>query len=306
MTVRLALNAMATRFEILIEGDEEPQLRAAGEAALAEIEECERQLSCFRRESLLGHLARAEIGTEVRLDADTFELFRLCADVRRRSGGAFDIDVGHLMRARGFRGEPSGAASSPTQPASTEAYALDDGARSIRLLRRDVSLDLGAVAKGFALDLAAATLRQSGICRALLHGGTSTVVAIGAPAGSTGWIVAVEGGVAAPLVTLRDSALSVSASHGRVNVEGAGHVLDPRTGVSARPDGLAATLAPTGMLADAWSTALLVTFDPRILPSGLSGFLGVGERGRRTWSDLPKGVVHSAFPPEPVHDPEPS
>jgi thiamine biosynthesis lipoprotein len=128
-------------------------------------------------------------------------------------------------------------------------------------------LDLGAIGKGYAIDQAAETLREAGVTRALLHGGTSTVYALGRPPGDEPWKVAVEsppGQEAAPWVAavpLDDEALSVSAVWGKsFEHEGKtfGHVLDPRSGQPADHAVLAVVVLPSATETDALSTALLV------------------------------------------------
>ena len=112
MILRLATQAMATRFELVlapsaapaVNGDE-ARLRAAGEAALEEIADCDRRLSLFRRDSLLSHVNRNAARAPVRLDADTYALFEACAEVQRLSGGAFDASVAPRMRALGFHAD---------------------------------------------------------------------------------------------------------------------------------------------------------------------------------------------------------
>jgi thiamine biosynthesis lipoprotein len=250
MIVHLRTRAMATTFEVVLAGDDEAGLRAAGEAAMEEVADCDRRLSRFRRDSLVTHLCRVAPSRPVPLDEDTFELLADCAAVHRASEGAFDVTVGALMDAGGFHdGGPSRECS-----VGADAIELDEQARTVRFTR-PVALDLGAVGKGHALDLAATVLREAGVDRALLHGGTSTAVAIGAPLDAAGWSVQIQGG---PAIEIADCALSVSAAGGRRNGAGDGHVLDPHTGRSAADGGSAAVTAPTARLADCWSTALLV------------------------------------------------
>ncbi|HET6201723.1 MAG TPA: FAD:protein FMN transferase [Planctomycetota bacterium] len=268
MIVVAATHAMGTRFEAVLAGEGEARLRAAGEEALAEVEEEDRRLSLFRRESLLARVNARAAEAPVRLDPETFDLLEACRAIHRDSGGAFDPTVAPLMQALGFRAE--GEAASERVPAALSRVGLDllvlDRDRgTVRFLRRGVSLDLGGIGKGHALDLAAARLRAAGIDCALLHGGTSSVVGIGAPPGTAGWRVAVRGaedGTSPPLAAiLRDRALSVSAPHGRVvEREGIrlGHVLDPMTGSPAARARAAAAISPSARLADGWTTALLV------------------------------------------------
>ncbi|MGB9619952.1 MAG: FAD:protein FMN transferase, partial [Armatimonadota bacterium] len=126
-----------------------------------------------------------------------------------------------------------------------------------------VEIDLGGIGKGFAIDRAVECLREAGVTRALVHGGTSTVRGLGT------WEVAVGGPEPASRggvdricrVLLSDSALSVSAVYGRSfrrDGQRYGHVIDPRIGEPVSHTLLAAVWGPSGADCDALSTALLV------------------------------------------------
>lgn len=253
---------MATRFEIVLAGDDPVALRAIGEEALREIAECEDRISPFRPGSSIARANRDAASRPVRVDPLTFELLQACAELWRATDGAFDPTIGSLMRALGFRDDPAGSAdeiAAARAAVGMDGVVLDPSHRTVRFARPGVALDVGAIGKGHALDLAAEVLHEHGIERALLHGGTSTVVAVGAPPGTPGWRVALGPSHDAPSVELRDEALSVSAAHGRRAPDGAPHVLDPRSGQPVRPDApYAAIVAPTARAADAWSTAMLV------------------------------------------------
>lgn len=257
---------MATRFELALAGDDEASLRSVGEEALHEIAQCEQRLSFFSPGSLVTHVNANAHDRSVGVDADTFSLLETCAEVYRASGGAFDITVGPMMRAlfhhRGAH--PDGA------PVGMDGVLLDPDHQTVRFARKGMALDLGAVGKGHALDLAAAVLREHGVDNALLHGGTSTVVGIGREAFS----VRVGPRQGALHANLRDAALSVSAQHGRQVERGGetvGHVLDPRGDTGRNERALAAVLAPTATLADAWSTATLVSGETP--PAGMAALI---------------------------------
>lgn len=265
MNVRLATHAMGTRFEIVLAGDDETRLRAIGEEAIEVIEDWHRRLSLFDKGSLVSHMNRCASDRPVRVDDEMFELLAACAEVHTASGGAFDISVAPLMRHWGFHPdvgnpEPGG------NHVGAEHLELDHEARTIRFRRPGMSIDLGGIGKGHALDAAAAVLREHGVERALLHGGTSTIVAIGSPPGdepsaSAGWRIAISRDGESPTVRLCDTALSVSAPHGRtIDAGGAqlGHVINPATKSPATGVALAAAVGPSARLTDAWSTALLV------------------------------------------------
>src|SRR5262249_47792030 len=157
-----------------------------------------------------------------------FELFEEALAVHRESLGAFDVTVAPLMSALGFHERPA-AGVAPARLGS-RWIELDAARRTVRFLAPGVAIDLGAIGKGHALDGAAARLGEGGVATAFLHGGTSSVVGLGAPPGAPGWRVAIEPGDDAPVAILRDRALGVSAPDGRRLADGRGHVLDARTG----------------------------------------------------------------------------
>ena len=253
--LRLATAAMGTRFELaLIAG--RGDLRAAGEAALEEIETCHRLFSRFAPDSLLSHINRTAARARVRLDRHTHGLFEDALQVWRASGGAFDITIAPLMGRNGFA---DSAVPADSARVGSDAIRLDPERWTIRFTRPDVALDLGAIAKGHALDRAAAVLREGGVACALLHGGTSGIVAIGAPPAADGFRVAIGSEPGAPCVLLRDTAMSVSNPAAQSNgIDEAGHVIDPRTGTALETAAHAVVIGPSATLADAWSTALAV------------------------------------------------
>lgn len=296
---------MGTRFESVLAGDRESNLRAAAEAAFAEIECLHNRWTFFSSTSLVSRINREAALHPVPLDADTRDLLRLALDTWRDTEGCFDITIAPLMRRWGLRAPPLterggvgfGSEEEPlskrggTQTWGSRCLRLDDTAMTLAFAdpsRGDASpasgieIDLGAIAKGAALDAAASILRDAGVTCGLLHGGTSSVTAIGAPPDSPrGWPIRLGPDADAPVVHLRDAALGVSAHYGRTARAGddtVGHIIDPRTGVPglvesryvvapSRPAGqrpvppkatLAACIHPSAALADAWSTALLV------------------------------------------------
>jgi thiamine biosynthesis lipoprotein len=259
---------MGTRFELVLDGDDEDQLRAAGEAALEEISLAERELSPFRPDSQISHLNRHGAEGPVRLDPEVLRLLSRCQDLWRATDQAFDPGLGLLMELLGFR---DGASGKPAQAAAAQALRETAGLRHLevdleagtaRFTSPALRLDLGAIGKGYALDRAAEVLREAGVRCALLHGGTSTVLTIGsAPPGEPHWTIGLDdprpGYGRLGEVRLGEGALGVSAQHGRIAASGAGgHILDPRSGRSSDAALLAAVLHPSATSADAWSTAL--------------------------------------------------
>ncbi len=271
--ITLACHAMATRFEIVLHGGNAPSLRAAGEEALRLVEELEAQLSLFRPESEIALLNSQAARGPVRVTPPLFELLQHAQKLHQESGGAFDITIAPLVRCWGFMGG-KGRLADPEEVAAARARVgmhlvhLNLADSTVRFDREGVTLDLGAIGKGYAIERAAEVLREAGVTSALLHAGTSTIQAIGKPPGQECWKVALERPSPSPgvppsllaTVPLKDEAMSVSGVQEQSFEAGGrrfGHVIDPRTGEPAAGAMLAAVVLPSATETDALSTALL-------------------------------------------------
>ncbi len=271
--VRLAVHAMATRFEIYLPGEDTARLRSAGEEALREIEALELQLSRYRSESDIYRTNARAYREPVRLEARLFALLKRAAELSRLTDGAFDITVTPLLRAWGLDGggkipEPSELEAAHAR-VGISAMHLCGSDSTVRFEREWMEIDLGAIGKGYAIERAVEVIRECGVTSALIHGGTSTIYALGAPPDADAWRVAIDdptnGGTLPDALDLRDCSLSVSAVHGKsFTREGKryGHVIDPRTGAPTEGALLAAVWGPSPTDTDALSTALLVLGEP--------------------------------------------
>jgi thiamine biosynthesis lipoprotein len=265
---------MATRFEIVLHSENPVALRAAGEEALNEVERLEAQLSLYRPGSEISQLNASAAQQPVRVSPELFSLLKSAKQFSDETDGAFDITIAPLVRCWGFM---NGSGKIPNPDELTEArnkigmalVHLNESDFTVRFERPGVMLDLGAIGKGYAVEKAAEILREAGVTSALIHGGTSTMHAIGRPPNAEFWRVA----IAKPKtvsdsssdllaeVPLKDESLSVSAVWGKSfesNGINFGHVLDPRTGSPVLNSLLAAVVLPFATETDALSTALLV------------------------------------------------
>lgn len=283
-TVTLARHAMATRFELVLHGSDDAALRAAGEEALDEISRLEDELSYFRATSQIYRLNQEAAQRPVRVTPSLFRLLLQARQLSEASGGTFDITVAPLMRCWGLYTR-EGRVPEPGELAAARAKTgmhlveLDEASSTVRFTREGVQLDLGSIGKGHAVERAGELLREAGVTSALLHGGTSTVLAIGTPPDLDGWTIALEhpanpqaspehtGVMLQPLakVKLRDESLSVSAVWGKSFTaadRSYGHVIDPRTGQPTQGALLAAIVLPSATESDALSTMLLTLGPP--------------------------------------------
>jgi len=187
---------MATRFEIVLYGDDAMRLRAAGEEALAEVEALDRQLSLYRPESDISWINAKAHRKPVKVEPRLFRLLRTASELSRATDGAFDITIAPLVRAWGLAG---GEGRIPSEPEIAEALErvgmhrvhLDEADFTVQFEHDGMEIDLGAIGKGYAVERAIETLRDNGIASALIHGGTSTIYGLGSPPRADSWRVAV-------------------------------------------------------------------------------------------------------------------
>lgn len=261
---------MATVYAIEAWGPDETHLAAAVEAAFDEVDRIDRLMSHYRSDSPLSRVNREAAFRPVPVERELFDLLSAAVGYTRASGGAFDITVGPLMKAWGFfRGEgrlPSQADVAAALRHVGAAHVLFDAAsRTVAFDEPGVELDLGGVAKGYAVDRAAAVLHARGVAAALVSSGGSTIYALGAPPGRAGWPVDIQDPLRAATIArtlrLKDRAVSMAGTSEkffeRDGVRYA-HIMDPRSGWPVQGLLSVAVLAPTATAGDALDDGLFV------------------------------------------------
>ena len=205
------------------------------------------------------------VGMPVEASPLLFEMVRFACEVARRSGGAFDPTVGYQLEQRGFnQNYRTGEIVKSSLPAGRKVtyrdVILDPTARTIRL-RKPLILDLGAVAKGLAIDLAARELEHFDGAAIdaggdlYLHGlnplGNPWRIGIRHPRRPTELLETIQ---------LTNGAVCTSGDYERMTEDRPGehHLLDPQTGKPVEGVASVTVIGPTAMLADALSTAAFV------------------------------------------------
>jgi FAD:protein FMN transferase len=262
--------SMACTYAIRVYGRGARELPAVVSAALDEVDRIDRLMSHYKPESPLSRLNREAAAGPVPVDTELFDFIALCLRYSRESDGAFDVTVGPLMKAWGFFEGDGRVPGEANLAAAREAVGyrhviLDAKQRTIRFDRPGVELDLGGIAKGYAVDRAVGVLRAHGIGAALVSAGGSTLYGLGRPPGEEGWAVKVRDpihpGRIAFTTRLRDHALSVSGRHEKsFEVDGVvySHIMDPRTGRPAPGVLSVAVITGTGTAGDALDDAFYV------------------------------------------------
>ncbi len=263
--------AMATEFAVLLPARHSDAVEPVV-AALEQLDAIESALTVYQNESEISRLNRDAFARPVTLTPATFSLVQRAVQWSQRTDGAFDITAGPLVEAWGFtrrRGRKPTAAEID-QAVSRVGYQhliLDPERRSVQFGRPGMSINLGGIGKGDAIDRIAARLKADGITDFLLHGGSSSLVAVGdqQEGSEMGWAV----GIAHPTkpkrrlggIWLRNRALATSGSgkqffHHRGRRYG--HVIDPRTGFPAGDLMALTVIMESAADADACSTGFFV------------------------------------------------
>jgi len=248
-------------------------LHALHDGIQAQLDRVVAQMSTWREDSDLSRFNRAAAGSWIVLPEELFSVLRCALDIAQVSAGAFDPTVGPLVDLWGFG--PDGRRQGI--PDAQELAAVRDRIGWQRLALRPesrevlqpggVQVDLSAIAKGYAVDLVAAHLRQCGIAHALVEVG-GELYGYGCKPDGTAWRVLVEADPdrvdEAPAQVLRLQGQAVATSgvrwHRYRHEDGEyAHTLDPRTGRPVERAPVAVTVvAGDAMRADAWATVLTV------------------------------------------------
>ena len=278
---------------------------AALDAAFDEIARLEDVCSSWQPASELQRLNAAAADQRFECSPDLYAVIDSAFDAAEQTNGAFDPTVEPLEWAWDMRGSgrvPGDSALAEARSrVSWRAVARVPASRMVRFTHAGMGLDLGGIAKGYALDRAEEVLRARGISRALLDFGGQLL----AFSNREPWRVSVAHPAdrlqPAVRLALSNAAVSTSSqSERQIEVDGVryGHILDPHTGRPLRTDASATVVAASGTRADALSTALLVMGRERALEFARAHpelgvlWLEPGPEGVKAWSsNLPTAAA---------------
>jgi len=259
---------MGTLAEITAVASDRATALAAVEAAYARLGEIERLLSCHIADSEVGRLNALDAGERLIVSPETFDVLARATAIAEASGGAFDVTCRPLVTLWKQAGVEN---KLPGDSAIREALArvgwrhvqLDKAARTVAIGVDGMQVDLGGIAKGYALDLAAVAMKQAGASAGIVNIG-GDVLAIGQPAEGTPWRIGIEdpfqSGLAG-VIELIDRAVATSGIQHRFTVIGPkrySHIIDPRSGRPVEQALSVTVIAGNGADADAWATAFSV------------------------------------------------
>jgi thiamine biosynthesis lipoprotein len=266
-----SVDAMGSTFSIVLYGREWLPMESAVDAAFDEVCRLEMMLSVHRPESECSEVNRHAALRAIRLSQELFQLLSRCLEYSRQSEGTFDISVGPLIKAWGFH---QGTGGRPDEAEVKAALAivgyrhihLDPAARTVRLDRMGMEINLGGIGKGYAVDRMAHILKQRGFDAALIVGSGSSIYGLGSPPGeASGWPVDIRDPrnprKVAASAFLKNMSISTSGSYeksfwadGRTYC----HILDPRTGYPVQGVLSVSVITPHALDSEAWTKPCFV------------------------------------------------
>jgi len=254
----------------IVQRGEGPVAQQALLAAEAELRQTESIASIFLETSEISRLNAARANQIVPLSSPALEMLTLARGLAMQTDGAFDVTCRPMLR---LWKEAAGRGCLPTQEEKLEArsasrwghFQLLPGKGSKTLTSAEI--DLGGVAKGFAIDRAVAALATSG-CRGGMVNVGGDLRCFGAPADGAAFSVALRSpfdDTTWASLRVTDRAVCTSGNYARyVTISGKrySHIVDPRTGVPADAAPSVTVVAISAAVADGWATALSVTGPP--------------------------------------------
>lgn len=270
--------AMGTVIQITLWHDDEAAAAAVSATVFEEMKRLDRVMTTWIPESEVSQVNAAAGVSAVKVSEETFVVIERGVEMSRRSGGVFDITVGAFKGLWKFDEDMDG-----TLPAAAEVAArrrlvnwrdvlLDKKAHTVKLRRKGMSITLGGIAKGYAVDRCAALLRERGFADFILQAGGDMYVS--GKKDTLPWVVGIRDPRGArdamfAVAPVEDHSFSTSGDYERGFVKDGvryHHILDPRTASPAKASRSVTVMAKDAFTADAWSKVLFILGWKRAMP----------------------------------------
>lgn len=260
---------MGTFVEITVYGKDTHACQRAIDAAFDELEKAENSFSKYMSNSEVSLINKLASQRAVKVSPEVFEVISISQDISKLSDGAFDITVGSLMNiwdlARKIRRVPNREElHGALEVANYDEVILDTSEQTVNFRKAGVQIDLGGIAKGYAVDKAVDALRRYGISSALVNAG-GDIFALGSPPSEDCWKVGLQHprnrDEIVTILELTNQAVVTSGDYENCFFIGDRrycHIIDPRTGEPVQGMLSTTVIAPSASEADALATAVFV------------------------------------------------
>lgn len=290
---------MGTIVEITVVHRSEEIARSAISAGFAELQRIDELTSSFKPKSVISRLNKEGASAKVPVGEEVFEIIEEALEISRASKGAFDVTIWPISSLWEFdRGGKLPDAKQYLKNLASVGYAnleLDASKRQVGFRLPGMALDLGGIAKGWAIDRAMERIIAGGIGSAIVDAGGDLRV-VGTRPGKDFWRIGVQhprdSGALIFTFNLKDTAIVTSGDYERYFIMDGiryHHIIDPATGQPARGCRSVTVLAPTAAEADACATAAFVLGPSRGIAflrarPGVRGVI-VAADGALSWTD---------------------
>jgi thiamine biosynthesis lipoprotein len=257
---------MGTEVRVELWSEDAPAGRNAMAAVMAEMRRVDEQMSPYKETSELSRINREAAHKPVSISQEMLDILSRSIEFSRLSDGAFDVtfsSVGYLYDYRKHV-HPSDAQIAQALPGINYRHLLLDAtARTIKFARPGVRVDLGGIAKGWAVDNCIALLKARGITNAIVTAGGDSRL-LGDRRGRP-WHIGVRDprnrqGMSAVL-PLENVAISTSGDYERFFEEGGvryHHIINPKTGKSATGVRSVTVIAPDATTTEGLTKSVFV------------------------------------------------
>ena len=265
---------MGTLFQVTTYAMDLPTARKEIQEAFEKAREIEVVATDYDPESELNRLCASATRIPVKVSETLFELLALAHETAEQTMGAYDTTLGPLTRlwreSRRLRQLPSPEQLKKAQAAcGYEFLKLDPETRSVTLLKEEMQLDLGGIAKGYAADVIFDHLKDEGFAQSLVAAGGDLRFGE-APPEKDGWTIGLQTFHLTPSSTknLVNCAVSTSGDlHQSIEINGVryAHLIDPKTGLGLTTSKAATVIAPLARQTDPLATAACLHANPQKL-----------------------------------------
>jgi thiamine biosynthesis lipoprotein len=257
---------MGTVFDVVVYDTSAVHAEQAMDAALQEIVRLDQVMSDYKPDSELSRLNRFAHNQPQSVSPDLYRVISESLPYSKLSGGKYDVTIAPLAERwkAVLRGEPAPSAAEQQELRKCVGYEKVEmiPPNQIEFHSPCLRIDLGSIGKGYAVDRAAEILRAQGIKSALIDAGGSTFLGMGAPPGSSGWLVHLRDPSKKidPQALLCDDSASTSEQTPKsvLGNDTAGHIIDPADGAPLKTGYALSVVTKTGTASDALSTTLLL------------------------------------------------
>ncbi len=265
-------SAMGTVITVFLWTDEEARAAKAADSVFVEMKRLDGVMTTWTNDSEVSKINLAAGTKPVVVSDETFTVIERAVDVSRRSNGIFDITVGSFKGLWKFDQDMDFTLPDPAEVRKRLAnigwkhLKLDKKAKSVFIDRKGISITLGGIAKGYAVDKCVALLHREGFVNFMVQAGGDMYVA--GKKGADPWVVGIRDprgadGTMFALAPIEDHSFSTSGDYERGFVNPKDniryhHILDTRTGFPAHASRSVTVRAKDAFTADAWSKVLFV------------------------------------------------